>query len=121
MADNPNDFQVWKTVTIADSAALSGALNVQGWDVMAIEQPANCEGTAFTFQASQDGSTFADVYDNTGTELSVTKSATAAQLLTLGTKQIQGVAQIKVRSGTTGAPTNQTGAATIKVGLRKVA
>lgn len=121
MADNPLHLQTWKSATIANGASLSGAINVQGWDVVAIEQPAACEGTAFTFQISMDGLTFVDVYDSAGAELSVTKSATLAQTLLLGTKEIRGAVFLKVRSGATGLPVVQAGDAVLKVALRKVA
>lgn len=118
----------FRKVTIADGASLSDALDVQGYDVVALQQAANAEGTAYSFQGSLDGDTFADVYDNEGTEVSATKSATVAQVTILtasiaappGDASLKGFNAIKVRTGLTGAATNQTGAATILVGLRRV-
>jgi hypothetical protein len=117
---NIYDRTIWKSVVIANGAALSGAINIQGYDVVAIQQPASTEGTAFTFQGSVDGQTFADVKDSSGAEVSLTKSATAAETLLFGTKELRGLQAIKVRSGTSATPTNQTGDATILVGLRLV-
>lgn len=123
------DDVVFRYVTIANGESLSDALGVQGYDVVALQQPANTEGTTFSFQGSLDGATFADIYDNEGTEVSCTKSATLAQCLILtgsmaappGDMSLRGFNKIKVRSGLTGAATNQTGDAIILVGLRAVA
>ena len=117
---NPLLAFVFRKVTIADGASLSDAVNVQGYDVVSLQQVANTEGTVFTFQGSLDGETYADLYDNGGTEVSVTKSATLAQAIHLSNSvdEIKGMASIKVRTGASAAPTNQTSAATILVGLR---
>lgn len=110
-----------RIATIADGASLSGAIDVLGWEVVSIEQAASCEGTKFSFQGSLDGVTFVDLYDETGTEISVTKSATLAQILYLKQDiRLRGFSQIKIRSGLTGAATNQTGDASILVGLAQV-
>lgn len=117
----PNGFYegiVWKPVTIADAASISDSLSVFGYEVVAIQQPASCEGTAFTFQADIGGdNTFADVQTATA-ELSLTKSATVAQVILLGASKITGVNKIKVRTGTSAVPTAQTGAVTLRVGMR---
>lgn len=121
---------VFRKVTIADSASLSDAVNVQGYDVVALQHPANTEGTAYTFQGSLDGETYVDMYSSTGAELSITKSATLAQCIQLAiaaasatpepVKEFKGLQSLKVRTGTSASPTTQTGAATILVGLRKI-
>jgi len=111
----------WRPVTIANNESLSGALDITGLEVLAIYQPANCEGTAFTFQASPDGgTTYADVQTDSA-ELSLTKSATAAQVILIPeTKRVRGPTHIKVRTGTSGSATVQTGAVTIWVCLREM-
>lgn len=125
------DDVVWRPVTIANGESLSGALDVQGYDVVALQHAAATEGTAYSFQGAVDGETYADIYDNDGGELSVTKSATLAQVIMLGipgnaaaggepSKILMGLNSIKVRTGLTGAGTNQTGDAIIMVGLRSV-
>ena len=121
---------IFRKVTIADSASLSDAVNVQGYDVVALQHPANTEGTAYTFQGSLDGETYVDLYSTTGAELSITKSATLAQCLQLGIwsaaatpeppKEFKGLISFKIRTGTSGSPSTQTGAVTILVGLRRV-
>jgi hypothetical protein len=117
---NIYDRTIWKPAVIADGAALSDAINIQGYDVVAIQQPEDTEGTAFTFQGSVDGLTFADVKDSTGTEVALAKSETEAETLLLGTNELRGLQAIKVRSGTSATPTEQSGDAVILVGLRLV-
>ncbi len=121
------DSVVYRKATIAVGESLSDAVDIQGYDVVSLQQAASCEGTAFSFQGSVDGITFADLYDNGGVEISVTKSATIAQCfqLGLGTASslfpFQGLQKIKVRTGlTAGATVQVTTAAVIIVGLRKV-
>ena len=125
------DDVLWRRAVIADSASLSDEVDVQGYDVVALQHPANTEGTAYTFQGAVDGLTFADVYDNDAGELSVTKSATLAQVILLGVpgnaaagaepaKVLAGLNAIKIRTGTSAAPTTQTGEVVIMVALRAV-
>lgn len=111
----------WKPFTIADGASSSGAIDTLGWDVVGIEQPADCEGVRFIFQGSYNGVDFVDIYDQTGTRISVTKSATLAQILSLaeGTvNRLRGFAQIKVVTADGSlAVVTQTTAASLKVAL----
>jgi hypothetical protein len=128
MAGDILESVVFKTVTIADGASLSDAENIQGYDLVSLQQPANCEGIAFSFQGSVDGITFADLYDVEGAEITVTKSATLAQTFALKCAitpapspiVLEGLQAVKVRTGLTAAATNQTGAVVILLGLRKV-
>lgn len=120
MAENPLDLTTWVPVAIADSASDSTSINVQGWDIVAIEQPADCEGTTIKFKGSLDpgaaDASLVAVVDNGGSDVSVTKSATAAQVIQLGSKVIQGLGRVLLTTGSA-----QSGAATLKVGLRKAA
>lgn len=109
-----------RIITIANGESLSGALDVLGWEVVSIEQAANTEGTTFSAQGSLDGIVFADIQTDAA-EWSAVKSATAAQVIYLPQdKRLRGFSQIKIRTGLSGAATNQTGAATLKVGLVQV-
>lgn len=112
----------WREVTIASGASLSDALDMRGFRVIALRQPASCEGAVFTFQGSYDGgATFEDIQTEAA-ELSITKSATLAQLLIL--KQdfcIFGPTHLKVRTGTSAGPTVQvTTAVVVSVCLQDV-
>ncbi len=111
----------WRPVTIANGESLSGALDITGMEVIALYQAASCEGAAFTFQGSPDGgATYADLQTDAA-ELSVVKSATAAQVIYLpDAKRIKGPTHVKVRTGTSASATNQTGAQTVWVCLREL-
>jgi hypothetical protein len=107
-----------KPFTIASGASLSDAIDVLGWDIVALEQPESCEGTTFTMQGSIDGGvTYADIQTDAA-EWSVVKSATAAQIIAIPpAKRLRGFTHVKVRSGTSASATNQTGDAACSIGL----
>lgn len=121
MAGDDIGASSFKNATIAGTASLSGEVDVLGWEVVSIEQPASCEGTAFTLQGSLDGTNFVDIQTDTA-ELSVSKSATVAQVIYLPVSmRLRGFSKIKVRSGTSAVPTVQvTTAAALKVGVARV-
>lgn len=98
------------TATIANGAALSGAINLGNSRLVAIQMPAAWTAANLTFQAAESaGGTFQDVYDSGGTEVSVTAAASRFISL-LETQRYRGMRNIKVRSGTTGTPVNQAAA-----------
>jgi hypothetical protein len=99
------------SATIADEAALSGvvkmgskagAISVDGWDAAAI-----------TFEGSLDGAagTFRDVYDKAGVEVTMTSFADAGGRIAALPTELDGIPYLKIRSGTSGTPVNQTTAA----------
>ncbi len=90
-----------KIVTIANGAAL-GASFIGDGRLVAIQMPAAWTAANLTFQGSMDGVTYADMYDATGTEVTVVAAASTYILLA----DLK-AAWIKVRSGTTGTPVNQ--------------
>lgn len=94
-----------KTVTILSGASLSDALDLLGLVPLGIQMGAAWTPAALTFQGSYDGVTYANVYDNTGTEVSVTVAA--SRYVTLPPTLLPGVRYIKVRSGTAGTPVAQ--------------
>lgn len=92
---------------IANGAALSGAVHLHAHRVFAIQMPATWTAANLTFQGSYDGSTYADVYDETGNEVTVT--AAASRFIILDPVKFMGLQKLKIRSGTTGSPVNQGG------------
>ncbi len=101
------DNTVTQTVTIAAGASLSGAsANYRGMKPVAVVTASTWDAAKLTFQASWDGgTTFANVYSDTGEyELS---SRTGATFSALDAAKFLGADSIKVRSGTSGAATNQ--------------
>lgn len=94
---------------IANGAALSAAISLTTGRLFAIQMPAAWTAANLTFQASYDGgATFCDMYDDAGTEVTVT--AAASRYIYISNPMAwMGVQVIKVRSGTTGSPVNQGG------------
>lgn len=111
-----------KTVTIASGASLSGAISMhldQNPQVpVALEMPATWTAAGLTFQASYDGVTYNNVYDDGGTELTLTVSS--SRHVTLEPRYFVGIRYLKVRSGTSGTPVNQGGDRDINVLTRPV-
>jgi hypothetical protein len=118
----------YKEVTIADGASLSDEASLIGHQLVAIYVPAGIEGTALTFQArpgvardpkAHANEALANVYDDAGTEVSVTVAASARYVALTGAKldALTGCGAVKVRSGTAAAPQNQTGAITLTLVL----
>ena len=96
------------TVTIANGASLSGALDLHGCHVVAIAMSAAWTAAALTFQGSADGTTYYNVYDDAGNELSLTTAALRYVVFDNDTKDnLSGIRWIKVRSGTAATAANQ--------------
>jgi len=103
---------------IQSGQSLSATLEIAGYRVAGIVMPATWDAAALTVQGSHDGSTFQNVYDGDGSELTI--QAAASRNLTLTSVQTLALLawkQIKIRSGTSGTPVNQTGARTLTVVL----
>lgn len=94
------------TFVIANGQSLGEAIDLTDVRALAIQTPASINSaTALTFRGSVDGSTWANLYDSTGTEVSVT--AAASRFIALDPAIFAGVPYIKVRTGTAGSPTAQ--------------
>lgn len=103
--------------TIAAGAAVSGVVAIAGQRVAAIQMPAVWTTANLTFQGSFDGGTFADIYDEAGTEFSITAAASRYIGLDAGALELSGLQWLKVRSGTVASPVNQVAAAIIQLVL----
>lgn len=119
------------TATIADGASLSGAVDLQSatgvyqtqYDptVMALVTPSGWDTNDLTFQVSADGTTYVDLYrvgtDGTQAEYKIA-GAVASRCYTLNPADFAGLRYLKVRSGTSGAAVNQSGAVSLKIVTR---
>jgi hypothetical protein len=89
------------TVTIASSGTTSTALTLQGGRVpLAIVTPSALTGTAFTFQASTDGTNFFNIY-NEGTQYSL--NVGISRYIKLNINAFQAVRYIRIVSGSSEA------------------
>lgn len=104
LSDPRKDF----TAVVASGASLSGAVTLGGYRLAGVVMPADWTAANLTFQGSHDGTTYWNVYDDAGSEVSVT----AAEDRDIGIRANVALALapwrfLKVRSGTSGTPVNQ--------------
>lgn len=105
-----------KQGVIASSASLSGVIDLEAGTPVIIEMPAGWDAAALTFQTSSDGQAFQNYYDSAGTEITV--QAAAGRNIRFEPTDFAGVRFLKIRSGTSAAPVNQTAARTFNIALR---
>jgi hypothetical protein len=102
-----------KAVAIANGASLSDAVNLAGFRAVGIQMPSAWTAANLTFQASFDGTTYVDLYDDAGNEQTAT--AAASRFMFLTPAEWAGIRYLKIRSGTTSVPVNQGAARTIQL------
>ncbi len=105
-----------KTTTIAASASLSSFITLGVGTPAMIEMPSAWDAASITFQTSIDGTVFQDYYDTLGNE--VTVIAVASRNIKQDVGDFAGAKFIKIRSGTSAVPVNQTSLRTIRVSVR---
>lgn len=115
---NPRDTTLL-TATIASTKNLSGAVYLgRALRIYAIKMPAAWDAAGLTFQTSVDGTTWSDVYLPNGDEYSV--SVAASTWVLLDPTYLEGLGPyIKLRSGSSGSPVNQTADSAIGVYVRQ--
>ena len=101
------------TATIASGQSLSASVSLGEKTLVGIVMPAGWDAADLTFQASADGSTFGEL--NTSDQAAAdavaavqVHSPAAGQFIGLDPARLKGVAIVKLRSGTSGTPVNQT-------------
>ena len=108
------------SITIANGASLSstggdgnaGIIDLRNKSLVGIQMPSAWTAANLTFQGSMDdGVTFANLYDDTGAERTVTAAVDRA--ITLDPAKFMGLTHLKVRSGTGAAAVNQGAARTL--------
>jgi hypothetical protein len=93
---------------IADTASLSGALQLNGLMGEAIVMPATWTAAGLSFEASEEeGGTYRPLADALGVEITLTVAASTRVVLPLGLLRSHNF--IRLRSGTSAAPINQGG------------
>lgn len=100
------DFRAFVRFTIPNGAALSDGLSLDGFYPSVVLMPAAWTSASLTFQISQDGATWLDLYD-AGTEVSSAVAASRAQALTAAAFSNRPGPYWRLRSGTGGSPVNQ--------------
>ena len=93
--------------TILINTALSAAVELNGADIIRISMPAAWTAADITFQVSDDGgTTFRDLYMEWGFELGMWVDVDTSVEMSVFLRLLN-IDQIKIRSGTSGAPVNQ--------------
>jgi len=118
--DNDTYKQVITTIA-AGATGLSGAIDLEDYEEIALEMPLAWTTANITLQAAKESAgQYKDVYDDAGTEVSIT--AAGSRIIVLGTATkaaIKALRFIKLRSGTSGSAVNQTTNREIIVHLKK--
>ena len=93
------------TASIPNAGSITPAIDLGAFRAGRIHIPAAWTAAALTFQVSADGSTYGDLFDNTGVEYTAQAAAGRAVLLPL--IDFLGMRYLKIRSGPTAAPVAQ--------------
>lgn len=108
---------LFRTAAIAAGASLSDAIDIEGTALVGIVMPSVWTAANITLQMSHDDTTFNNVYDETGTEKTIT--ASTSRYILLNPADFFGCDSLKIRSGTAGTPVNQVAAASVILVLMK--
>jgi hypothetical protein len=93
------------TATIANGASLSDALTLNGKQIAIIEMPAAWTAAVLSFQGSNDGTNYFNIFDDNGNEVIVFVDASQRIRVDLGS--LSQHKYIKLRSGTSVTPVTQ--------------
>lgn len=99
-----------RKVTIADSASLSDAADLGSKRLVGVLLAASTEGSVVTFQVSVDGVNYFDLYSAAG-EYSIAFTDPCA--LIVSAVDFLAFPYVKIRTGTSGSASAQTGAQTV--------
>lgn len=104
-------------VVIASGASLSDAYDVgPNSKVAGIVMPSAWTAANLTFQVSNDDSTYSNLYDDGGNEVTVTAAASRYIAFDADTQRnFDGVKYLKIRSGTSGSAVTQASERTLVV------
>jgi len=107
--------------SFAASGTQSGAVTLYGLQLVALQMPSAWNSADLTMLASADGSTYGDLYDETGTEHTITAGTGAySNFIYLTPSDYAGIYYLKVRSGASGSAVTQTAARSITLVVRPV-
>lgn len=102
-----------KTVSITSGQSLSASVDLGTGVPLVLFMPAAFTGTSITFQvayydeANRTASTFVNLYDSAGNE--VTQTVGTSRCIVLDAAYFAGMQYLKIRSGTAGVPSAEGG------------
>lgn len=108
------------SVVIASGQSLSAVVHLSDAKLVGIQMPASWDAADLTVQACEtSGGTYQNVYDDADNEL-VIQAAAGRHITLVSPDKFLGVGPyIKLRSGTSGTPVNQTADRTVKLLIRQ--
>lgn len=111
-----------QTATIAINTALSAEVLLGEKTLVGIVMPAGWDAASITFQGTVDDTNFGNLFNDAGTEVTITTPAATQQIMFRQdlVAILRGVTGIKIRSGTNGTPVNQTAARAITLITRTI-
>jgi len=105
--------------SIAAGQSLSGPVPLGALTLVGISMPATWTPAVLTFQVTPDGSTWQELYDGAGNEVTIFAAAGQFVIPLLDPSYLwRGVNLLQVRSGTLAAPVNQVAAAVVNIVTR---
>lgn len=105
-------------VVIASGASLSPEVDLGNFTLAGVIMPSGWDAANLTLQAKTANGTATNVYDDSGSEVSITAAA-SRYILFWPALDLTGLRHIKVRSGTAATPVNQTADRTLTLILRE--
>ena len=108
----------FQTATITSGQSISPEVALGQKTLVGIIMPAGWDAAGLTFQATPDDQNFFELFDSSGSAVALT--AAAGQFIQIDPAKWRGVTGLKLRSGTSGSPVNQTAARTITLVTRTV-
>jgi len=103
----------FRSVSITSGQSLSDAVDLSGYDVVGVSLPSAWTAANLTFQGSIDGSTYTNLIEKAGVELEII--AAANYLIPLSSSAFAPLRFLKIRSGTSTTPVNQSANRTIQL------
>lgn len=104
-----------KSAVIASGQSLSAAIDLEQLNIATILFPASWDAADITFQTSPDGVTYGDLIDDKDAE--VKRTPVAGKAMGINIPELSGVRFLKIRSGTSASPVNQTADRTLVLTL----
>lgn len=98
---------------IPAAGSLSAAVQLRGWEVVAVIMPAAWTAAGITFQVSNDGVVFHEARASTGAETTLTVAVD--QRVSVPAAALTGAREIRVRSGTAAVPVVQAAERTVEL------
>ncbi len=103
----------FRNAKFAPGTSLSAPIYLGAGTISGFQMPPAWDAANLTFQLSDDNVTYQNAYDSGGVEIVV--NAVAGRFIPVDPSAFNGFLYVKLRSGTSGAPVNQTAARTVQV------